>query len=92
MASPADLATLRICEREHCEFIVLNGVTDLKDILMAMANHLAAIHPASGGSEGGGGGGGGKSNAPIHFVLNLYFRSWLVTCGRTSPIFSAFPP
>ena len=27
-----------------------------------MANHLAAVHPASGGSEGGG---GGKSNAPI---------------------------
>ena len=65
MASPADLATLRVCERADCEFKVLNGVTDLKDILMAMANHLAAIHPASGGSEGGGGGGGAKSNAPI---------------------------
>ena len=66
MASPADLATLRVCERADCEFTVLNGITDLKDILMAMANHIAAIHPASGGSEGGGGGAGGaKSNAPI---------------------------
>ena len=27
-----------------------------------MSNHLAAMHPASGGSEGGG---SGKSNAPI---------------------------
>ena len=65
MASAVELATLRICERDDCDFKVLNGVTDLKDILMAMANHLAAIHPASGGSEGGGGGGGAKSNAPI---------------------------
>ena len=74
MASPADLATLRICEREHCEFTVLNGVTDLIDILMAMANHLAAIHPASGGSEGGGRGGGGKSNAPIPFCFKSLFQ------------------
>ena len=65
MASVVELATLRICERDDCDFQVLNGVTDLKDIVMAVANHLAAIHPASGGSEGGGGGGGGKSNAPI---------------------------
>ena len=55
MASVAELAALRKCERDDCEFKVPNGVTDLKDILMAMANHLAAIHPASGGSEGGGG-------------------------------------
>ena len=66
MASPADLATLRVCERADCEFKVLNGITDLKDILMAMSKHIAAIHLASGGSEGGGGGAGGaKSNAPI---------------------------
>ena len=26
------------------------------------------------------------------FVLTLYFRSRLVTCGRTSPIFSTFTP
>ena len=43
---------------------------------MAMANHLAAIHPASGGSEGGGGG-GGKSNAPIpQLEENISEVSW----------------
>ena len=62
MASNDELKALRKCEREDYEYNILNGVKDLKDILMTMANHLAAIHPASGGSEGGG---GGTSNAPI---------------------------
>ena len=66
MTTPADLATLRLCERAECDFKVINGITDLKDILLAMANHIASMHPASGGSEdGGAGGGGAKSNAPI---------------------------
>ena len=43
---------------------------------MVMANHLAAIHPASGGSEGGGGG-GSKSNAPIpQLDENISEVSW----------------
>ena len=49
-----DLATLRLCQRTDCTFAVLNGITDLKDILMAMSNHIASMHPAAGGSEGGG--------------------------------------
>ena len=53
MASEDELIALRKCEREDCEYRIPNGVKDLKDILMAMANHLAAIHPASGGSERG---------------------------------------
>ena len=60
----AELAALWKCERDDCDFKVPNVVEDLKDILAVMANHLAAMHPVSGGSEGGGGG-GGKSNAPI---------------------------
>ena len=107
MASPADLATLRICEREDCEFTVLNGVTDLKDILMAMANHLAAIHPARGGSEGGRGGGGGKSNVPIPQLdeditevqrcgLKSRFERWQLPCKISDKavenrIFEAIP-
>ena len=76
MASVEELAALRKCERVDCDYKVLNGVTDLKDILMAMANHLAAIHPASGGSEGGGGG-GSKSNAPIpQLEENISEVSW----------------
>ena len=47
MASPADLATLRLCEQAECDFTVINGITDLKDILMVMANHIASMHPAS---------------------------------------------
>ena len=74
MASEDELIALRKCEREDCEYRIPNGVKDLKDILMAMANHLAAIHPASGGSEGGG---GGKSNAPIpQLEENISEISW----------------
>jgi hypothetical protein len=53
MATQADLAQLRICERTDCTIAVINGITDLKDILMAMSNHIAWMHPAAGGSEGG---------------------------------------
>ena len=71
----AELAGLRKCEREGCEFKVPNVVEVLKDILVVMANQLAAVHPMSGGSEGGGG--GGKSNAPIpHLDENISEVSW----------------
>ena len=42
-----------------------NAVVELKDILLAMSNHLLAIHPVSGNSDGGGGAGGSKSKAAI---------------------------
>ena len=51
MASLADLATLRLCKQAECVFTVINGVTDLKEILMAMANHIASMYPASGPSN-----------------------------------------
>ena len=60
----AGLATLRLCERADCEFAVLNAITDLKDILLAMSNQIASMNPAASGSEGGGAG-GAKSNATI---------------------------
>ena len=47
MTDQADLATLRLCDRAECDFTVINGVTDLKEILMAMANHIASMYPAS---------------------------------------------
>ena len=47
MASLADLANLRLCKQAECVFTVINGVTDLKEILMVMANHIASMHPAS---------------------------------------------
>ena len=53
MASEDELKALRKCEKEACEHKIPNGVKDLKDILMAMANHLAAVHPASGGQKEG---------------------------------------
>ena len=40
MASPAELATMRLCERAECDYAVINGITELKDILLAMANTL----------------------------------------------------
>ena len=52
MASAEELAALRQCEKDGCEHKILNGVTNLRDILLAMSNHFAAVHPSSGGSEG----------------------------------------
>ena len=49
MASEADLTALRKCGKEDCGHIIPNGVKELKNILMAMSNHLAVMHPASGG-------------------------------------------
>ena len=51
---PADLALLRMCEKPSCDYTVRNGLVDIKDILHAMSNHLAAIHPSS-HPEGSGG-------------------------------------
>ena len=76
----AGLATLRLCERADCDFAVINGITELKDILLAMANHIASMHPSSGGSEGGGAGGGAKSNGPIptldEEVTEIHWSAW----------------
>ena len=76
-ANEAGLAILRECERDDCDYKVPNEVADLKDILLDMATHLAAIHPASGGGDGCGGGGGGRSNAPIpQLEDNISEVSW----------------
>ena len=63
MATEAQLAQLRVCERTECTFAVMNAITDLKDILKAMSNHIASMHPP--GAGGGEGGGAAKSYAPI---------------------------
>ena len=54
MATKAELALLRLCEKPSCDYRITKGLRDVKDILRAMSNHLAAMHPLSGGSEGGG--------------------------------------
>ena len=51
---PADLAVIRLCERTDCNFVVNNAIQDLKDILLAMSNHIFSMHPVAGSSEGGG--------------------------------------
>ena len=51
MATEEELALLRQCEKPGCNHKITNW---LKDILPAMSNHLAAMHPSEGGSEGGG--------------------------------------
>ena len=50
---PADLAVIRLCERTDCNFVVNNAIQDLKDILLAMSNHILSMHPVAGSSEGG---------------------------------------
>ena len=60
MASKQELTALRQCEKPGCDHKITNGLKDIRDILLAMSNHLAAVHPTSGDYEGGG---GVKSNA-----------------------------
>ena len=85
----AELVLLRLCKKPDCEYKVTNWLTDVKDILLAMSNHLAAIHPALGGSEGGGG--GSKSTAAIPMLeegitetawvaWRARFYRWAVAC------------
>ena len=50
---PADLAVIRLCERTDCNFVMNNAIQDLKDILLAMSNHILSMHPVAGSSEGG---------------------------------------
>ena len=59
---PADLASLRLCEKPDCVYAVTNGLKDVKDILHAISNHIAAIHPSL---EPEGGEGASKSTTSI---------------------------
>ena len=82
MASAEELAALRQCEKDGCEHRIPNGVTNLRDILLAMSNHLAAVHPSSGGSEGG----GAKSNAAIpqleEGISEIQWSAWRARFDR----------
>ena len=44
---PAELVSLRLCEKPSCDYAVTNGLRDVNYILHAMSNQLAAIHPSS---------------------------------------------
>ena len=83
MASEQELTALRQCEKPGCEQKITNGLKDVKDILLAMSNHLAAVHPKSGGSEGGG---GAKSNAAIPMLKEgLSEIAWSASQPRFDP-------
>ena len=51
----AELASLRICERNGCFYRVPEVVKFLEDILVMMSRHLAIVHPGipNGGAPGG---------------------------------------
>ena len=84
MAAEAQLAQLRVCEKAESTFAVMNVLADLKDILMAMSDHIAGIHPP--GAGGGEGGGAGKSNALIPTleadVSEVQWLAWLARFKR----------
>ena len=80
----AELVLLWLCKKSDSEFKVTNGLTDVKNILLAVSNYLAAIHPASGNSEGGGG--GSKSNATIPMleegITEMAWAAWRARFDR----------
>ena len=80
MASAEELAALRQCE--GCEHRIPNGVTELRNILLAMSDHLVAEHPSSGGSEGG----GAKSNDAIsqleEGIYEIQWSAWQARFDR----------
>ena len=76
------------CEKPGCEHRIKNGLKDVKDILLAMSNHLAAAAAMSGDFKGGW---GGKSNAAIPMLEEGYseiawsawrarFYRWALDC------------
>ena len=86
MPDPADLAAIRLCERNDCTFSVYNALVEVKDILQAMTNHLLAVHPASGSSDGGEGARGSKSNAAIPALdeecSQIQYAAWVARFER----------
>ena len=62
MSTPQELAELRKCEAEDCEYKVLNGITDVTQIIGILNNHILAAHPVVHKSTAGG---YGKSNVTL---------------------------
>ena len=80
---PAVLAVIRLCERSDCNFSVNDGIAELKDILLAMSNHILSMHPAAAGGGEGGGAGGAKSNAAIPALDEECNEiQWAAWCAR----------
>ena len=50
----AQLAELRACGAESCDYKVPNGLTDVDHILKALTNHILTVHPAVQKPKGGG--------------------------------------
>ena len=50
----AQLAELRACGAESCEYKVPSGLTDVDHILKALNNHILAVHPVVQKPNGGG--------------------------------------
>ena len=65
-----DFAAIRLCEREGCQWTVHNALVEPRDILMAMANHLQASHPA-----GAGGGKGGEAWQNLRQQFHLWMKN-----------------
>ena len=77
---PAHLASLRLCEKPDCVYAVTNALVDFKDILHAMSNHIAAIHPST---QPEGGGGASKSTASIPMLEeNITETQWAAWKAR----------
>ena len=54
MSNPNELAELKACGAESCEYKVPNGLTDVDHILKALNNHILAVHPFVHKPNGGG--------------------------------------
>ena len=83
LTDPAVLAVIRLCERSDCDYLVNDGIAELKDILQAMSNHILSMHRAAAGGGEGGGAGGAKNNAAIPALdEDCNEIQWFAWCAR----------
>ena len=62
MSTPQELAELRKCKAEDCEYKVLNAITDVTQIIGILNNHILVAHTVVQKSSARG---SGKSNVTL---------------------------
>ena len=83
MSTPQELAELRKCEADDCDYKVQNGITDVTQIIGILNNHILAAHPVVQKSAAGG---SGKLNVTLPVleegISETQYQAWLCQFER----------